>query len=304
MRRPRRPRRSTSHSKMERHPVMTPQTPITTRLQTHVFTSPSHEFGRHGQTFSPTTATLVTGEREAVLVDAQFIQSDIDALGDMIEQTGKRLTSIYITHAHADHYLGLGRLHDRFPDARALATGPVLAAITDTLDDQMKQWRAMFGDAVAEPALLPSPLRGNTIDLDGHELRVIEVGQGDISPSTIVHIPAIDTVVAGDVAYNRIHLMLALSGPAEWEAWIASVDQIERLDPKTVVVGHKAPDASDDDVATILNGTRDYIRNFRDAVTTSSSADEVVEAVKASYPDYGNLTTLLVSARAAFPQAD
>jgi glyoxylase-like metal-dependent hydrolase (beta-lactamase superfamily II) len=244
----------------------------------------------------------VTGELDAVLIDAQFIESDIDALGDMIEQTGKRLATIYVTHAHADHYLGLGRLHERFPDARAVTAAPVVAAINETLDDQMKQWRAMFGDAVAEPTLLPAALEGDAIDLEGQGLRVIEVGQGDIAPSTIVHIPSIDTVVAGDVAYNRIHLMLALSGPEQWEAWIASVDQIERLDPRTVIVGHKAPDASDDDVATILNGTRDYIRDFRDAVAASSRADDVVEAIKAGYPDYGNLTTLLVSARSAFPQ--
>lgn len=281
---------------------MTPHTPSTTFLQTHVFTAAARDFGRHGQTFSPTTATLVTGQIEAVLIDAQFVESEIAALGDMIEQTGKQLTSIYITHAHADHYLGLGRLQKRFPDAQAVTTPAVAAAITDTLDDQMKQWRAMFGDAVAEPTLLPAPLKGDAIDLEGQELRVIEVGQGDIAPSTVVHIPSIDTVVTGDVAYNRIHPMLALSGPEQWDAWIASVDQIQSLYPKTVVAGHKAPHASDDDIAVILNGTRDYIRDFRDAVAASSSAEEVVETIKGKYPDYGNLTTLLVSARAAFPQ--
>jgi len=275
---------------------------MTTRLQTHVFTSPSREFGRHGQTFSPTTATLVTGERDAVLVDAQFINDEIANLGDMIEQTGKRLTSIYVTHAHADHYLGLGQLTERFPGAQAVTTAPVLAAIHKTVDDQMAQWRAMFGDAVPEPALLPSPLDGDTIDLDGQVLRVVEVGQGDIEPSTIVYIPSIDTVVAGDVAYNRVHLMLALSGPKEWDAWISSVDQIERLGPEAVIAGHKAPDARDDDVATILDGTRDYIRAFRDAVAASGDAQQVVDTISAAYPDYGNLTTLLVSARAAFRQ--
>jgi glyoxylase-like metal-dependent hydrolase (beta-lactamase superfamily II) len=281
---------------------MTSQTPSATRLRTHVFTSPSHEFGRHGQTFSPTTATLVTGERDAVLVDAEFLESDVRALGDMIEQTGKRLSSIYVTHPHADHYFGLGLLVQRFPEARALTTSSVLAAISETLDAQTNQWRAMFGDAVAEPTVLPSVLEGDGIELEGQELRVIEVGQGDVAPSTIVHIPSIDAVVVGDVAYNRIHLMLALSGPEQWEAWIASVDQIERLSPKMVIVGHKAPDAGDDDVATILNGTRGYIRHFRDVVASSSSADEVVETIKATYPDYGNVTTLLVSARAAFAQ--
>jgi glyoxylase-like metal-dependent hydrolase (beta-lactamase superfamily II) len=276
--------------------------PSTTGLKAHVYTSASREFGRHGQTFSPTTATLVTGERDAVLIDAQFIPSEIDALGEMIEKTGKRLTSIYVTHAHLDHYLGLGQLHERFPGAKAVTTKAVLAAINETHDAQMGLWQAMFGDASAEATLMPAALDGDTIELEGEEVKVIEIGQGDIAPSTIVHFPSIDTVVAGDVAYNRIHPMLALGGPAEWKAWIASLDQIDALDPKTVIAGHKAPDASDDDVATIVEGTRDYIREFGEAVASSSDDKEVVETIKRKYPDYGNLTTLLFSARAAMSQ--
>jgi hypothetical protein len=95
--------------------------------------------------------------------------------------------------------------------------------------------------------------------------------------------------------------MLALTGPPEWQAWIASVDEIARLHPKTVIAGHKAPDASDHEPTRILDGTRSYISDFHDAVAASGGAEEVVEIINAAYPDYGNLTTLLVSARAAFP---
>jgi hypothetical protein len=97
--------------------------------------------------------------------------------------------------------------------------------------------------------------------------------------------------------------MLALGGPEEWQAWIESVDRVEALGAKTVVAGHKQPDASDNDLATILDGTRAYIRDFRAAVAASSTAGEVVEIMKAKYEEYGNLTTLLFSARAAFPAA-
>jgi glyoxylase-like metal-dependent hydrolase (beta-lactamase superfamily II) len=178
----------------------------------------------------------------------------------------------------------------------------VLASINATLDDQARQWRAMFGDDTAEATVLPEPLDGDVIGLEGHELRVIEIGQGDIAPSTVVHIPSIDAVIAGDVAYNRIHPMLALTGPAEWQAWIGSLDRIAGLGPRTVVAGHKRPEASDDDVAAILDGTRDYIRDFRESVATSAGAGDVVDVMQAKYEDYGNLTTLVVSARAAFPQ--
>ena len=141
------------------------------------------------------------------------------------------------------------------------------------------------------------------IDLEGQELRVIEVPQGDISPSTVIHIPSINTVIGGDVVYNRIHMMLALTGPAEWQRWIESIDLVESLGATTIIAGHKQPDASDQDLDTILGGSRGYIRDFRDAVAASSTVGEVIETMKAKYPDYGNTTTLEFSAGEAFPGA-
>ena len=282
---------------------MTPDARTDVQLQTHVYTSAARVIGGDpNRTFSPATSTLVTGGTEAVLIDAQYTESEVSALGDMIAETGKRLTSIFITHGHYDHYYGLGQLVARFPHARPVATASVVADIHATLDFQAKQWQGFFGE-VPKASVLPEPLDGNVIEIDGHELRVIEIGQGDIAPSTVVYIPSIDTVIAGDVVYNGIHLMLALTGPEGWQAWIESVDRIEALGARTIIAGHKQPDASDNDLETILDGTRSYIRDYRDAVAASSSAREVVEIMKNQYPDYGNLTTLLFSARAAFPRA-
>jgi hypothetical protein len=141
------------------------------------------------------------------------------------------------------------------------------------------------------------------IEIEGQELRILEVGQGDIPDSTVVHIPSIDTVIAGDVAYNKIHLMLALCSGEQMGRWIESLDAIERLRPKTVIAGHRELDADDSDIATVIGGTRCYIRDFRAAVKTSTSARELVDTLAERYPDYGNLTTLLTSARAHFPRA-
>ncbi len=179
----------------------------------------------------------------------------------------------------------------------------MVADIKSSVAEQEKQWQTRFGDDVDKTAVIPEPLEGNVIDLEGHELRVIEVAQGDVSPSTVIHIPSIDTVIGGDVVYNRIHMMLALTGPAEWQKWIDSIDLVESLGATTIIAGHKQPDASDQDLATILDGSRGYIRDFRDAVAASTTAREVIEIMKAKYPDYGNLTTLKFSAGAAFSAA-
>jgi len=269
-------------------------------LRTLVFTSPAHDLLVGRGTFSPTTSTLLVGRSESVLIDAQYIDSDIAALGDLIEETGTKLTTIYVTHGHADHYLGIGTLLERFPGARALATPGVVEYIKDTLEYQTGRWSAMFGEAAVKPTVLPEPMAEGVIDLEGTELRVIEVGQGDIRPSTVVHIPAIDTVVSGDVVYNQIHAMLGLSGPEEWQDWIESVNRVEQLRPTTIVAGHKKPEASDQAVEAMLDGTRSYISDFADAAQTAKDVDELVATMLAKYETFGNPWTLKFSARAWF----
>jgi glyoxylase-like metal-dependent hydrolase (beta-lactamase superfamily II) len=265
-----------------------------------VFTSPPHELNVGRGTFSPTTSTLLAGRSESVLIDAQYIDSDIRALGDLIEETGTKLTTIFVTHGHADHYLGIGALLERFPGVRPVATPGVVDQIKGTLDVQSAQWSAMFGDAAVKPTVLPEPMAGEVIDLEGTELRVIEVGQGDIRPSTVVHIPAIDTVVSGDVVYNEIHAMLGLSGPEEWQNWIKSINRVEQLRPTTIVAGHKKPEASDQAVEAMLDGTRSYISDFADAAQTAGDARELVATMLAKYETLGNPWTLEFSAHAWF----
>ena len=267
-----------------------------------VFTSPAHPVMGGRGTFSPTTATLLIGRRESVLIDAEYIRSDVAALGDLIASTGTTLTTIYVTHGHADHYLGIGPLLERFPGSHALATAGVVEYIEETLEFQKRQWAALFGEDTLPPTALPKPMTGNVIDLEGTELRVIEIGQGDIRPSTVVHVPAIDTVVSGDVIYNQIHPMLGLGGPDEWGQWIQSVNRVQELRPTAIVAGHKRPEASDQDVAGMIEGTRAYIRDFASNAQTAKDARELEDAMLARYPTLGNRWTLKFSARSRFPR--
>jgi glyoxylase-like metal-dependent hydrolase (beta-lactamase superfamily II) len=269
-------------------------------LRAEVFIGPFLPFERGKGTFAATTSTLVFGASEAVLIDAQHIRSDVTALGDLIERTGRRLTTIYATHGHADHWYGAGELVARFPGARVVATLPVLEYIHQVAEVEAQQWAAMFGDRVVKPTAVPEALDGLTLELEGYELRIVEVGQGDIRPSTVVHIPAIDAVVAGDVVYNQIHAMLGLSGPREWERWIQSVDVVEKLSPQMIVCGHKKPESSDREVDRMLDETRTYISDFAEGAQSLNSAEELIALMKSKYPDFGNNWTLHFSAQSWF----
>ena len=267
-------------------------------LKLQVFVSPATPIGNDGLTFSPTTSTLIYGEREAILVDAQFIKNDVNELGNAIEKLGKTLTTIFITHGHVDHYFGIDVLAERFPGVRVVATRKVVDDIVARGKQDLATFTAWFGNDLVVPTSIPEPLDDDGLVIEGHRLQVIDVDQADISPSSAVYVPQLDAVIAGDLAYNGIHQMLALTGPEEWKRWAASVEDIAALRPTTVVAGHKKPDASDDDGEAILASTKDYILDFARIAETAASPEEIITAMQERYPDHGNVTTLLVSAQA------
>jgi glyoxylase-like metal-dependent hydrolase (beta-lactamase superfamily II) len=266
---------------------------------------PAGEFpGVPTGTFSPTTATLVSGATEVVLIDALYLKDDVRDLGDLIERTGKKLTTIYITHDHADHYLGFGPLLERFPEAKAVALPHVVESMKQTMEQQIGEWRMLFGDTCIMAGPLPEPLEGETLYVDGSPLRIIEVKQADIHPTSIVHIPEIDVVVAGDSIYNEIHPMLGLSTPDEWQDWLETVDTVESLRPRMIVSGHRRPDGDDYAVETMIAQTRAYIEDFAAACEVAKDAEELVATMVEKYPHHGNVWTLQFSAGEAIAKRD
>jgi len=273
--------------------------PHRSRLSAQVFVSRAHPAkGPPGTTFSPTTATLISGKSKSVLIDTLIAIEDVDAIGDFIERRGTSLDTILITHGHPDHYCGVDRLVARFPDARVAAASGVVDYIRDNRAAELALFEGMLDVAIAKPTSLPQSLGFDVIDLEGEELRVLNVGQGDIAPSTIIWIPSLGTVVAGDVAYNSMHLMLALSGPEEWGHWIQSVNSIRKLNPSRVIAGHKKPEASDD-AKGVLDGTEAYIRDFTAVAASASTADEIFARMSERYPEYSNVSILRLSAESA-----
>jgi glyoxylase-like metal-dependent hydrolase (beta-lactamase superfamily II) len=254
-------------------------------------------------TWPATSVTLISGEHDAVLVDAARTDEDGAQVADWIRTSGKNLATIYITHGHGDHFFGLNKILEAFPEAKAVTTPAVIPAAQSQLGPELMQfWNAVFPGQIPEHPIVPDALDTDVIDLEGNELRIITVGQSDTSPSTIVHIPSLDAVVAGDVAYNGIHQWLAQTDHQQRLQWIASVEQIEALEPRIVVAGHKRPDARDDDPAAILGATKTYIRDFDQSVTESRTAQELVDKMTVLHGDLGNPYTLWTAAQGVFEQ--
>jgi glyoxylase-like metal-dependent hydrolase (beta-lactamase superfamily II) len=244
------------------------------------------------------TSTLVSGARDALLIDAQFALGEAALIAEAILATGKRLTTIYVSHWHPDHYLGLPALLDAYPEARVVALPETVERIRATAAEKIAQWKPSVGDAIPDEAVIPEPLDGE-LELEGEQLRIALVGQADTEGNSAVYIESADTLVTGDFTYNGTHLWLVETTPAQWQEWVANVDRLEALGARHVIAGHRAAWARDD--ASAFASTRDYIRDFAALASESSSAAELVEKVQARHGDRELGVVLDLSAAAVFP---
>lgn len=255
-------------------------------------------------TWPATSNSLISGERDAVLVDTPLTADNAEKVVAWIQSKGKNLTTIYITHGHGDHFFGLSTILAAFPSARAVTAPAIVPMAQGQLSPAaMGFWNAILPGEIPDEPNVPAPLDGDVIELEGHELRIIAAAQADTAPTTIVHIPELDAVVAGDIVYNGIHQFMAETDHERRLGWLASIDQVEALEPKRLVAGHMAPGSGIDDPAGMCAATRTYIRDFERCLTEASSAQQLVDEMLALHGDLGNVHTLWASAAAAFAPA-
>ena len=258
--------------------------------------------GTQQRMWSPMAATLIYGERDAVLVDAFMTIEQAHALGEWVEAHDKHLTTIYATHGHGDHFFGASTVLQRFPRARLVATPDVVKMMRQQASPQSLAsfWTPRFPGQIADQPVLAEELTDNVIGLEGHDLVVVPLGHTDTDDTTCLHVPSIGLVVAGDAAYNDVHLLLAESNAHTRREWIAALDTIEALHPRAVIAGHKRPET--DDAPRIIEETRQYIRDFDRLVQTTTTARELYDQMLSLYPERVNPGALWSSARAFKPE--
>jgi glyoxylase-like metal-dependent hydrolase (beta-lactamase superfamily II) len=252
--------------------------------------------------FQAMASTLIHGLRDAVLVDAFMTVKQANELADWVAASGKNLTTIYITHGHGDHWFGIGTLLERFPNARAVATPDVLKVMRQHASPEIleKVWKAAFPGQISERLVIAEELKGNVIELEGHELVAVELGHTDTDYTTCLNVPSIGLVVAGDAAYSDVHLYLVESNAKSRREWTSALDKIESLNPDAVIASHKRP--GNDDNPMIIEQTRQYIRDFDRLVETTTTAQELYDKMLELYPNRVNPGWALWSSARAVKQ--
>ncbi|KAF1033669.1 MAG: hypothetical protein GAK37_00023 [Pseudomonas sp.] len=243
----------------------------------------------------PVTSVLVSGAKDAILVDAQFGKSQAEQLVQKIRASGKHLTTIYISHGDPDYYFGLNTLTAAFPDAKVLAPKPVVDHIKATVAGKLAFWGPKMGADKPAKTIIPQVLDGHSLSLEGQPLDIIGL-DGPQPDRSFVWIPSIKAVVGGVVVAQNIHVWMADTQSAKSHTdWLATLQRIDALKPVTVIPGHYLGTPSVQSVAF----TTGYIKAFDEETAKAKDAAGLIAAMKQRYPNLADESSLELSAKVA-----
>ncbi|MDQ5928883.1 MAG: hypothetical protein QG594_661, partial [Bacteroidota bacterium] len=239
-------------------------------------------------------SVIISGKTEAVLIDAQFTLADAEIVAQEIKTTGKKLTTIFVSHADPDYYFGLEVFKKYFPDVVAYASPASVEAIKATAQKKLDVWGERLGKALTSNVVLPQVLKGNSIELEGQKLEII--GLEDFPNKTFVWIPSIKAVVGGiNVFGTTFNLWMADAQTTEARTnWIAVLDKIAALNPEIVIPAHANSNSSFDIAA--INHTKSYIQFYEEALKTNKTSEALITYIKENNPTLTFETALMIGA--------
>ncbi|MGI5239242.1 MBL fold metallo-hydrolase [Dactylosporangium sp. CA-139066] len=232
--------------------------------------------------FSPLSVTLISGQQDAVLADPPLTTAQAEQVAAWIEASGKRLTHIFATHGHGDHWFTAGLLADRF-GAEVVASAGTIAQMHRNVAIRSGFWDKLLPGQIPDAPVTATTPVGNRLTLEGHELRIVEVGHSDTDDTSVLHVPDLGLVVAGDVIYNGVHQFLVESKDGGRDAWRKAIDTVEALHPGRIVAGHKNKDL-DDDAGRTITQTREYLDTVDELLTRHATAIGFFDSMLERFP--------------------
>ena len=259
----------------------------TTNFKLQVYNASENSFG--------VASVIVSGKTDAVLIDAQFTLADAEKVAQEIKTSGKKLTSIYISHGDPDFYFGLEVFKRCFPEVTVYASPATVEHIKVTSQKKLEIWGESLSKSITSNAILPQVLKGNSIDLEGQKLEII--GLDEFPSKTFVWIPSIKTVVGGiNVFGTTFNLWMADAQTTEArKQWISVLDKIESLHPMIVIPAHANSESVFD--LTAVKHTKSYIQFYEEALKSNKTSGALIKAIKTKYPTLTFETALQIGAK-------
>ncbi len=246
------------------------------KLSTKVFFSDEKGF--------EVASVIVMGKKNAVLIDAQWTLSNAHRVIAEIAETGKHLETIYVSHAHPDHYFGLGIIAEAFPSARILALASVAHTINHQFFGKLEHWETVIGPAnVCRKTVPIEPLSRNYIELEGERIEILPEVVGDLKFNSVVWIPSIKTLYGSDVLFNQAHPFTCEVTPEERAQWISDIEKLEKLGAHVVIPGHQKPGMPFD--YSSYDFTKEYLVATEEEIARTDSEGSFFYAMVQRFPE-------------------
>lgn len=245
-------------------------------------------------------STIISGEKDAILVDAQFQNQYAKEVVELIKKSGKNLKYIYISHSDPDYYFGTAEILKAFPNAKVVSTAQTAYLITASKDDKLDVWRKPLGTDSPEKIIIPEALNEGYLELDGKRIEV-QLDPED-SAHSFVWIPSLKTALGGISVSYASHLWMADTDGAQGiDQWLKQIDKIKALNPEKVIPGHYV---QSDFSPKPLDWIKEYLLNFKATITQYTTSKEIIDAMKGLYPGLDDVATLEMSGQVFSQELD
>jgi len=254
-----------------------------------VFTSPDDQFW--------TNSVIIEGVREVMLVDAQLTKTSAEKVLQEIQETKKPLSIIYITHEHADHFLGLQVFKEAYPRVRIIANSAVVDRINNVYQEKIDKWKQILGSGATSHVVAISKFDGDFIKFESSKIEVLKNIQGDTDENSMLWIPGQRILITGDVLFNDMHVYTAETDSKARRKWLNSLQKIRELRPSIVIPGHTKVGAPLD-ASTAVDFTENYLLVFEEELRKARDPDSLVNTMKEKFPSSDLLLAIERGAKA------
>ena len=228
-------------------------------------------------------SVIVMGEKDAALLDAQWSLSNGHRVTAEILETGKNLKYIYVTHAHPDHYFGLGPIAEAFPEAKVIALPEVASTVNKQMFGKIDHWIDIIGPTnVPTKAVNIEPMENNYFELEGEKIEIIPRVMGDLKYNTVVWIPSIKAVYGSDVLFNESHPFTCEITAEERQQWYADIERLEKLGAEIVIPGHQKPGMPFD--SSCYTFMKEYLKATEEELANTETTGEFFYNMAMRFP--------------------
>jgi glyoxylase-like metal-dependent hydrolase (beta-lactamase superfamily II) len=228
-------------------------------------------------------SVIVEGTQEVMLVDAQLTKTNAERVLQEIKETKRPLSIIYITHEHADHFLGLQVFKQAYPGVRIIANSQVVDRINKVYQEKIDKWKTILGAGATSQVVALEKFDGDFIKFEGSQIEILKHFQGDTDENTMLWVPGQRILIAGDVVFNHVHAYTAESDSKARAKWLNSINRIKEWKPSVIIPGHSKAGAPLD-ANTALDFTENYLLVFEEEIKKAKDPDNFIDAMKERFP--------------------